>query len=37
MRLEQIEKAGTIEEVNQPIDKYAEAMFKLYTLDTGKI
>tara|TARA_R110000782_G_scaffold222985_2_gene310005 strand:+ start:1218 stop:2681 length:1464 start_codon:yes stop_codon:yes gene_type:complete len=30
MRLEQIEKAGTIEEVNQPIDKYVKAMFELY-------
>ena len=32
MRLEQIEKAGTIEEVNQPIDKYANAIFKIYEL-----
>ena len=32
MRLEQIEKAGTIEEVNQPIDKYADGLFTLYEL-----
>lgn len=32
IRLEQINLAGTIQEVNAPIDKYAEAMFKLYTL-----
>ena len=32
MRLEQIEKAGTVEEVNQPIDKYANAIFKIYEL-----
>jgi hypothetical protein len=32
MRLEQIEKAGTVEEVNAPIDKYVDAMFKLYKL-----
>jgi hypothetical protein len=32
MRLEQIEKAGTIEEVNQPIDKYANAIYKIYEL-----
>ncbi len=32
MRLEQIEKAGTVEEVNQPIDKYANALYKIYEL-----
>ena len=32
MRLEQISKAGTIEEVNEPIDKYADALFSLYKL-----
>jgi hypothetical protein len=32
MRLEQIDKAGTLEEVNQPIDKYANALFKIYEL-----
>ena len=32
MRLEQIRKAGTIEEVNQPIAKYVDAMYKLYQL-----
>ena len=32
MRLEQIEKAGTVEEVNSPIDKYAQAIFTLYEL-----
>ena len=32
MREEQIDKAGTIEIVNQPIDKYANAFFKLYEL-----
>lgn len=32
IRLEQINLAGTIQEVDAPIDKYAEAMFKLYTL-----
>ena len=32
LRLEQIEKAGTVEEVNAPIDKYVEAMVKLYKL-----
>ena len=32
MRLEQIEKAGTVEEVNQPIDRYADAIFTLYEL-----
>ena len=30
MRLEQIDKAGTLEEVNQPVDKYANALFKIY-------
>tara|TARA_R110001632_G_scaffold4863_1_gene19979 strand:- start:22036 stop:23580 length:1545 start_codon:yes stop_codon:yes gene_type:complete len=30
MRLEQIDKAGTLEEVDQPIDKYANALFKIY-------
>ena len=32
MRLEQIEKAGTVEEVNQPIERYSEGLFKLYKL-----
>ena len=32
MREEQIDKAGTIEEVNQPIDKYADALFTLYEM-----
>jgi hypothetical protein len=32
MRLKQIEKAGTVEEVNQPIDRFAEALFSLYEL-----
>lgn len=32
MRLEQIDKAGTVEEVNQPIDKYANALYKIYEL-----
>jgi hypothetical protein len=32
MRLEQIDKAGTVEDVNSPIDKYAQALFKLYEL-----
>ena len=32
MRLEQIAKAGTLEEVNQPIDKYANALFSIYKL-----
>tara|TARA_R110002012_G_scaffold123379_3_gene273847 strand:- start:3073 stop:4617 length:1545 start_codon:yes stop_codon:yes gene_type:complete len=32
MREEQIDKAGTIEEVNQPIDRYADALFNLYEL-----
>ena len=32
MRLEQIGKAGTIEEVNAPIDKYVKAMFNLYKI-----
>ena len=32
MRLEQIEKAGTVEEVNSPIEKYSEGLFKLYKL-----
>ena len=31
MRLEQISKAGIIEETNAPIDKYAKALYKLYT------
>ena len=32
MRLEQIKKAGTTEEVNQPITKYVDAIYKLYKL-----
>jgi len=32
MRLEQIEKAGTVEEVNAPIDKYVKAMVNLYKI-----
>ena len=32
MREEQIDKAGTIEEVNQPIDRYADALFTLYEM-----
>ena len=32
MRREQIAKAGTIEEVNQPIEKYVNALFKIYKL-----
>tara|TARA_R110001592_G_scaffold302364_1_gene574276 strand:- start:1755 stop:3221 length:1467 start_codon:yes stop_codon:yes gene_type:complete len=30
MRIEQIEKAGTVEEVTAPIDKYSNAMYKIY-------
>jgi len=36
MRLEQIDKAGTIEEVNTPIDKYSDALFSLYKLVLDK-
>ena len=36
MRLEQIDKAGTVEEVNQPIDKYANALYKIYELTREK-
>ena len=36
MRLEQINKAGKIKEVEAPIDKYANAIFKLYTLTQEK-
>lgn len=32
MRLEQIDKAGTIEEVNQPVDRFANALFELYKI-----
>ena len=32
MRLEQIYKAGTIEEVNQPVDRFANALFELYKI-----
>jgi len=32
MRLEQIEKAGTVEEVNQPITKYSKGLFNIYKL-----
>lgn len=32
MRLEQIEKAGTIEEINEPVEKYANALYSLYKL-----
>jgi hypothetical protein len=32
MRLEQIDKAGTLEEVDQPVEKYAKALFSIYNL-----
>ena len=32
MRLEQIAKAGTIEEVNAPIDRYVEALMTIYNM-----
>lgn len=32
MRLEQIEKAGTVEEVNQPITRYSQGLFNIYKL-----
>ena len=32
MRLEQIDKAGTVEEINQPVDKFANALFELYKI-----
>lgn len=32
MRLEQLAKVGTIEEVNQPIDKYVNALIEIYTM-----
>ena len=32
MRLEQLSKVGTIEEVNQPIDKYVNALTEIYSM-----
>lgn len=32
MRLEQLSKVGTIEEVNQPIDKYVNALVEIYNM-----
>ena len=32
MRLEQLSKAGTIEEVNQPIEKYAKGLYHIYNM-----
>ena len=32
MRIEQLAKAGTIEEVESPIDKFAEAYYKIYCM-----
>tara|TARA_R100000742_G_C4276988_1_gene98468 strand:+ start:72 stop:1550 length:1479 start_codon:yes stop_codon:yes gene_type:complete len=32
MRLEQIEKAGIVEEVNAPIDRFADSLVKIYQL-----
>lgn len=32
MRLEQLSKVGTIEEINQPIDKYVNAIMEIYNM-----